>query len=167
MYGANDIATRIMMSMYGNFPGEQSLRERELMGTGSLTGGGPRREQRLWGAEAAGRLGAAPPGEATDWNGERELWGSDAAGSIGGGGPMGRLPEGPMMSQMPGYSYKTRSDAPRYHMEMPYGGTPGVYAIRLDELSGPKKDPWQNMSPHDYIEYQRRSIGRRFRRPRR
>jgi hypothetical protein len=73
--------------------------------------------------------------------------------------------DGPIMSDIPGSSYKTRGSAPRYHMEMPYGGTPGVYAIRLDELGGPKEDPWQNMSPHDYIEYQRRSIGRRFRRP--
>lgn len=69
---------------------------------------------------------------------------------------------GPMTSQFPGYSYKTRGSAPRYHMEMPYGGTPGVYAIRLDELAGPKEDIWQNMSPHDYIEYTRRSIGNRF-----
>ena len=59
-------------------------------------------------------------------------------------------------------SYKTRGSAPRYHEEMPYGGTPGIYAIRLDELGGPKFDPFQTMSPHDYVEYTGRSIGNRF-----
>ena len=156
------------MSSYGRFPGDSSLHERGFMGMGSATGGGPRRGQRYWGAEAAGRLGVAPPEGATDWNGERELIGPNAAGRIGGGfgGGAGYGMGSPMTSNMPGYSYKTRGSAPRYHEEIPMGGTPGVWAIRNDEIAGPRSDPFQNMSPHDYVEYMKRSIGNRFNRRR-
>jgi hypothetical protein len=72
--------------------------------------------------------------------------------------------DGPIMSEIPGSSYKTRGSAPQYHREMPYGGTPGVYAIRLDELAGPKEDLWQYMSPKDYMQYRKSGGGRRRRR---
>ena len=60
-----------------------------------------------------------------------------------------------MMSNMPGRSYKTRGSAPRYHQEMPYGGTPGVYAIRLDELGGPKQDMWDLVDPLEWLRTRR------------
>jgi hypothetical protein len=52
------------------------------------------------------------------------------------------FPDGPNVNEFAplNYSYKTRGNAPRYHEEMPMGGTPGVYAIRNDELWGPVGD---------------------------
>lgn len=47
----------------------------------------------------------------------------------------------PQGSEFGSYSYKTRGDAPDYHREMPLGGTPGVWAIRNDEvMRGPQAD---------------------------
>ena len=72
--------------------------------------------------------------------------------------------DGPISSEMGGLggSYKTRGNAPRYHEEIPMGGTPGVWAIRNDEIAGPKSDPFQNMSPRDWADSISRGIGRRF-----
>ena len=40
-------------------------------------------------------------------------------------------------------SYKTRGSAPRYHEGIPMGGTPGVWAIRNDEIMhGPQEDAY-------------------------
>jgi hypothetical protein len=44
------------------------------------------------------------------------------------------------------YSYKTRGRAPDYHREMPLGGTPGVWAIRNDELFGPRGNDWSGLA---------------------
>ena len=73
--------------------------------------------------------------------------------------------DGPISSEMGGLggSYKTRGNAPRYHEEIPMGGTPGVWAIRNDEIAGPKNDPFQNMSPRDWADSISRGIGRKFR----
>jgi hypothetical protein len=66
---------------------------------------------------------------------EQVMGGGGSAGNRGGGG-LG----GPIMSPFPGYSYKASGSTPDYHREMPYGGTPGVYAIRNDEIAGPRRD---------------------------
>ena len=71
--------------------------------------------------------------------------------------------DGPIMSNIPGSSYKTRGGAPRYHEEIPMGGARGVWAIRNDEIAGPKSDPFQNMSPREWADSISRGIGRRFR----
>ena len=46
------------------------------------------------------------------------------------------------------YSYKGGPDTPQYHLEIPYGGTPGIYAIRNDEIFGPKRDRLMNPPRH-------------------
>ena len=82
--------------------------------------------------------------------------------SMMGGGDRG-FQDGPIMSNIPGSSYKTRGGAPRYHEEIPMGGARGVWAIRNDEIAGPKSDPFQNMSPREWADSISRGIGRRFR----
>ena len=62
-------------------------------------------------------------------------------GAMMGGGGRG-FGDGPMLSNMGGSSYKTRGGAPQYHEEIPMGGTPGVWAIRNDEIGGPQRDAW-------------------------
>ena len=82
------------------------------------------------------------------------------------GGPQRGFYDGPIASEMGGLggSYKTRGNAPRYHEEIPMGGTPGVWAIRNDEIGGPRSDPFQNMSPREWADSIRSGIGRRFKR---
>jgi hypothetical protein len=81
--------------------------------------------QQMIGAQNAGGIGRDGPRPGMDFGG----------GSMGGGDPYG--------SNIPGSSYKTRGGAPRYHEQIPMGGTPGVYAIRNDEIGGPQQDaPW-------------------------
>ena len=97
----------------------------------------------------------------------REARSGGGSGDVGriAGAMYGRQPgfqDGPIMSSFPGSSYKTRGDAPRYHEEIPMGGARGVWAIRNDEIAGPKNDPFQNMSPRDWADSISRSIGRRF-----
>lgn len=74
--------------------------------------------------------------------------------------------DGPMSSEMGGLgsSYKTHGNAPRYHEEIPMGGTPGVWAIRNDEIGGPRRDPFENMSPREWADSISSGIGRRFNR---
>jgi len=92
------------------------------------------------------------------------LYGMNGGPQSGPSGPGRGFPEGPISSEMGALnnSYKTRGNAPRYHEEMPYGGTPGVWAIRNDEIAGPREDPFQYMSPRDWAASTGRSIGRRF-----
>lgn len=115
----------------GNFPGRGSLMQRDL-GSGMAPTGGARRPQELMGA--AGAAGYDAPN-----------------------GPLG----GPSMSQMPGYSFKGGPGTPRYHEEMPLGGTPGVWAIRLDELGGPKADPFGTQDEQAARRHSRRGRSRR------
>jgi hypothetical protein len=119
MYDLSALMSGIMGGYTNNFPGAGSMQEQGWSGMGSMTGG-PRQQQQFVGAAGAGRLGP------------------------GFGPPRGDIADGPMMSNMPGYSYKTRGSAPRYHEEIPMGGTPGVWAIRNDELlrGGPEQDAW-------------------------
>lgn len=107
---------------YGLFPGGASTLERDL-GFGYAPTGGGGQPQNFLGPEFAGRLGTgAGPGR------------GDYMGGTGG------VPRGMGVSPFPGSSYRTRDNAPQYHQQIPMGGTPGVYAIRNDEIYGPKDD---------------------------
>ena len=146
----------MMLNSAYNSQGGQPLRGGNLGGRigsgydpGSVGGGGPREPQQLFGAQNAGGIGR---------DGGRP-------GMMGGGGfDQAVFSGGPIGSEFPGSSYKTRGNAPRYHEEIPMGGTPGVWAIRNDEIGGPRSDPFQNMSPREWADSISSGIGRRFKR---
>lgn len=85
----------------------------------------------------------------------QELFGAQNAGSVSrdggrpgmmsGPGTGGAFGGSPFSSEMGGLnnSYRTRGSAPRYHEEIPMGGSRGVFALRNDEImGGPQRDAW-------------------------
>jgi hypothetical protein len=97
---------------------EDERRRRQQGGGGSDVGGII--QQVMMGAEGASRLGSG--------------FGPTRGDSNGGGAP-----------HMSGFGALNNSrpggpGTPRYHEEIPMGGTPGVYAIRNDEIFGPRRD---------------------------
>ena len=121
----------LLNSAYNNYPGRGSLDEQDLGSSMPPYSGGPGQQQEYWGASGAGRLGTG--------------FGPMRGDNMGG---MGGAPRGMGTSMMPGYSYKGGPDTPQYHLEIPYGGTPGIYAIRNDEIFGPKRDRLMNPPRH-------------------
>ena len=126
-------AANIINAVYRNFPGSGGLRQTDLGYGRSAASGGPWEAMPEVGAGVAGRIGSG--------------YGPPRGGGYGG---MGAAPIPSEFGAL-NYSYKA-ANAPDYHREIPMGGTPGVYAIRNDELlSGPRRDIHRQMSFRDII----------------
>ena len=126
-----------------NYPGRSSQVGRGWSGPGSLTGGAGGNNE----IEQA-KIDAAKADAAMRYGGGG-FGGGEFGGGVSGGGPPSGFGQGygggPTGSEFGALNHSsgTRGSAPRYHEGIPMGGTPGVWAIRNDEIMhGPQQDAY-------------------------